>query len=154
MWKSVYGFIPVPVSFTNNMADNTAGYARGPLIRLRPQYQDDRGLLEHELEHVRQFWRVVLSSLLLMALFILLAFWLEDQGWLAVAILTPCIGLLTHNFLYARIDAYRLWSEVECYRIQARWYSDDRRPLFAQFIANDYRLSVSEADALRMLRDA
>jgi hypothetical protein len=33
-----------------------AGYAIGPIILLRPQYIGDRGLLEHEKVHVRQFW--------------------------------------------------------------------------------------------------
>lgn len=31
----------------------------GPFVFIRPQYRDDRGLLEHELVHVAQFWRTL-----------------------------------------------------------------------------------------------
>jgi|WetSurMetagenome_2_1015567.scaffolds.fasta_scaffold283328_3 hypothetical protein len=33
-----------------------AGRAFGPVIVIKPEYRNDRGLLEHEREHVRQFW--------------------------------------------------------------------------------------------------
>lgn len=36
-----------------------AGCARGPFIFIRPEYRNDRGLLEHEKAHVRQFWRTL-----------------------------------------------------------------------------------------------
>ena len=32
------------------------GKSFGPLILIRPKYRDDRGLLEHEKVHVRQWW--------------------------------------------------------------------------------------------------
>jgi chorismate mutase len=34
-----------------------AGCAYGPVILIRPAYREDRGLLEHELEHRRQWLR-------------------------------------------------------------------------------------------------
>jgi len=34
-----------------------AGYTIGPVILIRPEYRDDKGLLAHEQAHVRQFWR-------------------------------------------------------------------------------------------------
>lgn len=34
-----------------------AGYTRGPVIFIRPEYKNDKGLLEHEKVHVKQFWR-------------------------------------------------------------------------------------------------
>ena len=36
-----------------------AGYTRGPVIFIRPEYKNDKGLLEHEKVHVRQFWRTL-----------------------------------------------------------------------------------------------
>lgn len=33
------------------------GVAKGPLIFIRPKYRDDKGILEHEKVHVRQWWR-------------------------------------------------------------------------------------------------
>jgi len=37
--------------------DRFAGYTIGPVILIRPKYRGDRGLLEHERTHVRQWWR-------------------------------------------------------------------------------------------------
>lgn len=36
-----------------------AAYTIGPVILIRPRYLRDRGLLEHELVHVWQFWRTL-----------------------------------------------------------------------------------------------
>lgn len=57
-----------------------------------------------------------------------------------------------HSFLYLLIPAYRLWSEVQAYKEQAKWYADDRRPLFAFFIATRYRLNITQAKALELLQ--
>jgi hypothetical protein len=45
------------IKYTDDIPENFAGYARAWFIRIRPQYKDDRGLLEHEKVHVSQFWR-------------------------------------------------------------------------------------------------
>lgn len=34
-----------------------AAYTRGPVIFIRPEYKHDTGLLQHELVHVRQWYR-------------------------------------------------------------------------------------------------
>ena len=57
-----------------------------------------------------------------------------------------------HAFLYLLSKRYRLNAEVEAYRAQARYYADDRRPLFARFICDKYGLSVSYAEVLAALR--
>jgi hypothetical protein len=54
--------------------------------------------------------------------------------------------------MYATSKEYRLQAEVEAYREQAKHYTDDRREVFAYFIAHRYGLSVSIADVLAMLR--
>ena len=56
-----------------------------------------------------------------------------------------------HGLMYKHLDWYRLKCEVACYREQAKHYPDDRRPLFAEFIARDYGLSVSKEEVLRRL---
>lgn len=152
MFKFIYGVIPVPVKFTDNMADNTAGYARGPLIRLRPRYVDDRGLLEHELEHVRQYWRWVLGGLFSAGVLCAAAFYSGEDFLYSLVMFPIVVGFLGHALSYSRSKAYRFWSEVTCYRIQAAYYEDDRCPLFAQFIACDYNLDVTEEAALEALR--
>lgn len=39
--------------------DRFEGYTIGPVILIRPSHRDDKGLLEHERVHVRQFWRTL-----------------------------------------------------------------------------------------------
>ena len=78
----------------------------------------------------------------------------DDQGLIAhekehVRQWLTTLGL--HSFLYLLSDQYKLWAEVEAYKIQATYYADDRRPMFARFIANDYNLDVSESEVLGLL---
>jgi hypothetical protein len=42
--------------YTTEMPEMTAGQAWMWFIKIRPEYRNDQGLLEHEKEHVRQFW--------------------------------------------------------------------------------------------------
>lgn len=99
--------------------EGAAGCARGPLVFIRPSHRDDRGILAHELCHVKQAF----------------------------------IGLfVAHALFYALVPKYRLWSEVEAYREQAKHYDDDRIPRFAKFIAEKYRLKISAEEAERLLR--
>lgn len=39
-----------------NPPEGSAGCANGPFVRIRVGYEDDKGLLAHELLHVEQFW--------------------------------------------------------------------------------------------------
>lgn len=41
------------------VSEGARGCCRGPLIFIRPQYRDDRGLLEHEKVHRRQWLRTL-----------------------------------------------------------------------------------------------
>ena len=54
--------------------------------------------------------------------------------------------------LYLFYKPYRLWAEVQAYKVQARYYTDDRLPRFAATIATKYGLDVSEVDVLKLLR--
>ena len=58
-----------------------------------------------------------------------------------------------HSLLYLLVDEYKLWAEVAAYRKQATYYADDRRPLFAGFIAHHYDLRITPESALALLRE-
>lgn len=54
-------FLPVLVFFTDKeLKGGYAGKSWGPVIVIRTQYKDDRGLLAHELNHSKQ-WYITLS---------------------------------------------------------------------------------------------
>jgi len=91
---------------------------RGPFIFVRPEYEDDKGLIEHEKVHRRQ--------------------WLRTFG--------------LHSLLYLFVEDYRLMAEVEAFREQAKHYPDDRKPKFAELLASNYRIDITVAEALKLLR--
>lgn len=39
-----------------NYGVRMGGITYGPLVLIKPKYKEDRGLLEHELTHTKQFW--------------------------------------------------------------------------------------------------
>lgn len=47
-----------PLTFYSSrfIPDVFAGFTRGPVILIRPEYRADEGLYRHELEHVRQWF--------------------------------------------------------------------------------------------------
>ncbi len=62
--KTVYGFIPVPVFIAKDLGW-AAGRAYGVFVRIKEKYKDDEGLLQHELQHIRQFYRTLMLHPLL-----------------------------------------------------------------------------------------
>lgn len=56
----VYKWFPVIVHYTDNIKDGFGGVANGFYVRLRPKYKGvDEGLLQHELTHVKQWYRTL-----------------------------------------------------------------------------------------------
>jgi hypothetical protein len=51
------------------------------------------------------------------------------------------LGMLP--LLYWLFPRFKFWAEVQAYRVQAQYYADDRRLLFAKFISTKYGLDVS-----------
>ena len=45
--------------YTDRLPQNSNGCANGPIIRIRPAYEGDEGLLAHEKVHVSQWWRTL-----------------------------------------------------------------------------------------------
>lgn len=87
-----------------------SGFAYGPIVFILPEYIDDRGLLEHELVHTRQFWNPLK--------------WFKGK----------------------------LWWEVEAFKEQAKWYSDDRSHAYARLIATNYNLDVPVGKVEELLK--
>ncbi len=128
---------------------DASGVARGPFCFIRPKYKYDVGLREHEILHALDWWRFTAVGLLLV--------WIIDSSINPVAGLTLFPYFLTtwiYGSLYTFVAEFRLWAEVRCYAKQAHFYTDDRRPLFANLIATGYELDVSEVEALELLRRA
>lgn len=79
----------------------------------------------------------------------------EDKGLLEHEKTHRMQWILTlglHSLFYLFSNTYKLWSEVEAYKKQLQYYSDDRADLFAGFIATKYNLNISKENALKLLR--
>jgi len=57
--KFVYGILPAFIFYVKTLGDFAAGRSNGFIIRVVEKYKDDEGLLEHELQHCRQFYRTL-----------------------------------------------------------------------------------------------
>lgn len=61
------------------------------------------------------------------------------------------VGMLRFWWHYLTCPAFRLWSEVEAYRVSLRYHPNAARH-FARSIAQGYMLSIGEDEAERLLR--
>lgn len=59
--KFIYGIFPAFVVYADDIGkpESTGGYAKGFYIKIKSKYKLDIGLLEHELTHVRQWYRTL-----------------------------------------------------------------------------------------------
>ncbi len=58
VFKKIFGFIPVPIFYTENLIKDWAGgVSYGFFIIIKPKYKESKTLLEHELVHSHQFYR-------------------------------------------------------------------------------------------------
>jgi hypothetical protein len=110
------------IRYTDDMPKDTGGYARAWLIRIRPRYKDDKGIHNHELCHVAQFWRTC--------------------G------LHGLFYLLSKKYkLNAEVEAYREQLKYEPAATDPEHYRD----MYAGFIADNYNLDISKGEVLKIL---
>lgn len=136
---------PALIFIVESLPRNTGGCANGPVVRLLTKYENDKGILQHELEHVKQYWSLNLKfTIVLLAL----ATFFNLNPYYAV------IGFAAHGLLYGFIKPYRYWAELKAYAVQLQ-YSEDKEKdlqLFGGFIADSYKLNVSKEKATIALK--
>lgn len=131
------------IHYTDDIPEGFGGVSYGPYIKIRPKYKDDSGIHAHEQVHAKQWWAWFLAGAVV-------AYFLWPLGeFLWYYALLAGVGM--HFALYKFVHAYRLWSEVQAYKLQACYYADDRRLLFAKFISTKYRLNISLEQAYAAL---
>ena len=108
--KVRFGKYGIVFYFSFGVPRNHSGIAYGPIVFILPEHRNDRGLLEHELVHTRQFWNPLK--------------WFKGK----------------------------LWWEVEAFKEQAKWYSEDRSHAFARLISTGYALDISVENAEKLLK--
>lgn len=152
MKRFIYEFIPVKINISDNMADNVGAYANKYRVVVRPKYieQNDEGIIQHEMVHVRQFCRPIFGSILLSIPFAFIPF-----GWVFIPFFL-ILGYNFHTFLCTSNkfrEKYVLRCEVEAYKKQLKYYLDDRSELFVEFISTGYGLDISQEEAVKLLKN-
>lgn len=141
--------------YTSNpylMPEGVGARAIGPVILVRKIYRYDRGIREHEKEHVFQ-WMVV-AIIVLTVLCALCAAGIWNSWILNAGLFVTCTG---HALLYVGVRRYRLWCEVWAYREQMRWPDRTGRYLTLELAAWRlsqplYRLGLSLEQAKDLLQ--
>lgn len=110
------------VTYTNDIPEAFAGTAKFWRIKIRPEHKDDTGLLEHEKEHVRQFW--------MFSLFHCLAY-----------------GRLKPYTLWCEVRAYRKQLQYP----PATEDPDRYRDLYAGYLSTKYGLDLTKEEAKEVL---
>lgn len=143
--KFVFNFFPVLIWYTNKLMKGFAGGTTLNLIRIRPEYENDEGLLQHELVHVKQWALPFLISII----FGILYYILTDS--LIGLFIFSLIGCNIFPLSYLLIKKVKLKCEVQAYREQLKFYKDNKINLFAEFISRKYGLNVSKEEAFNLL---
>lgn len=130
------------IRYTDNLPEKFAGETYGPLIKIRPKYQGDPGIIEHEKVHVRQWYAATAICLLIGGLLGVLVS--DNLLWLMG------VGPAVHPLLYRWARPYRRWSEVQAYgkQIAVGGSAGPEFAVAALVEKYDLRLSAAKARAL------
>lgn len=131
------------LKYTDKLAEGFGGEACGPLIKIRPKYASDDGLLEHEKVHVRQWYFVVIVALVVVALLALLV----STSLLVLVGSTPFV----HGLMYRYIRRYRQSCEVEAYKRQIAVGGYISTNFASTALAEKYKLGLSLSQAKSLL---
>lgn len=125
------------LKYSDKIKTGFGGCAIGPFIKIRPKYQNDKGLLLHEIEHVNQWWRAVIYCVVCAVL-------LSVAGLSDAAIILLVLAPSAHGILYRFSRRYRLNAEVAAYRRQIQYYGPLASNRFAiEALVNKYNLKLT-----------
>jgi len=135
------------IFYVDRLPPDVGGCANGFVIRILKKYKDDRGIIKHELCHVRQWFQMVLLGAIIAAIVAFAPTSQYPEYWFVPLI----VGCALHSLMYRLCASYRLWAEVVAYKEQSLHYDDDRRLLFAGYISQFYKLNVTTERAYKEL---
>ena len=132
----------IPIYTNKFVLPWAAGTTYGPLILIKPEYKDDKGILVHEQEHVKQ-WAMWLmpGSVISKALAIV-----EEPLWWIPLILSSAL----HGLLYKLCKPYRLSCELAAYAMQIRAGTITPEGA-AYYLSNRYDFTMIYNEALGLI---
>ena len=130
------------LKYTDKLPNGFGGQASRWKIKILEKYRNDKGLLEHEKFHVRQWYYAMLATFVIAGVLGVFV----QPGWGLIAVLGP--------FVHSRLSSnkyYRKWGEIRAYRIQLKT-GNYHSPQFAvNALMTKYGLGMSEKKARKAL---
>lgn len=140
---------PAIIFYTDKLPEGTGGCATAFIIRIRPKYRDnDEGIHQHELFHVRHWYAFTFLSLAVLAA---VSFFFTALTW------APLPAALAVFPLLYLIPQFRQWEEIAAYKVQLKYPPattadrDRYAALYAKYISDDYGLNISQEEALKKM---
>lgn len=123
-----YIIIPAAVTYDDNFVpSNFGGYTLEDRVYIKTKYIEDKGLLWHELTHIKQYWNMKIQGKI---------FWEKYHS--------------DSDFrLKSESEAYKV--QIETYK-QLGQNVEDKYLLFAEMLCTKYNLIISKDEAEIMLR--
>lgn len=120
------------------------------LIFIRPEFRGRQDLIEHEIVHRKQWWLTTLLTAVAVGFGAFVANKHLGVTWEQLA---PLVVLppSTHALLYLTLKKYRLWAEVQAYRVSLA-YRPDQLDHYANVLATKYKLNISVGQARDLLQ--
>ena len=159
-WRLVFRVVPVPITYTEKLPEGIGAripwYA--PVVQIRPKYRGDEGLVQHELEHARQWWQCfatmgVLTTLGLVVAISVLGHPMPQQS----LIVGVWLSWLAHPVLHTLSRPYRTIAEINAYRRQIKYTDRHGEALSldaaaARLSGSRYMLRLGYEEARQLLR--
>lgn len=113
------------------------GIAKGPFVRIKPNKPES--LLQHELEHVKQYWMFAILGIIVMT--VLVTQGIVTQGPIVLLALAPAIIL-------PRIYKIKEWMETQAYLVSMKYGRSLDSAARGMVISLNHKITVAEAKKL------
>lgn len=114
-------------------------------VRINPDYEDHKGLLAHEEEHIKQ-WYTAMIPLLIIAVITWFTY-RQDLG-LAIGVL----AITAKDLAYTFIKRVRFELEARAYRKQLEVQGPQNLEVFAKALAEGYDLNITVEEAREKIK--
>ncbi|CAG8864061.1 hypothetical protein [Pseudomonas fluorescens] len=133
------------LKYSDDLPEGFGATTQGPFVKVRPKYQDDVGLIEHEKTHVRQWYALMGLGLVIIGALMVLAW---PAFWPAGA-----VAPFLHPLLYKFVRPYRRWCEVGAYRKQVEVGGYVSTEFAVTALAEKYDLDLDPRKASELLTE-
>lgn len=132
------------------LADWQAGRQVWFIALVRPKYRGVQAVVEHERTHIKQW---ALTTFLTAWACAFAAFVLNKHLGFTCLDLLPLLAVppSAHGLLYLTMRKYRLWAEVQAYRVSLA-YRPDQIDHYANVLASKYKLGLAVHEARELLK--